>query len=70
MSKTSALARFKEVFFHPSVRWYTLPNKDVRVNRYPAPGSEPHEKELRQFSYKTAYRDSIHTIRWTNDEIE
>jgi len=66
----TAFNRFKEVFFHPSVRWYKLPNSDVRVNRYPAPANEPHEKALRQTDYKTAYRDSIHTIRYVHEPLE
>lgn len=58
---------FYEFFFPKSVRWYRYPNKSVKYFRYPSPGSEPINQEMNYFDYKTAYRDSIHNIRYITD---
>jgi len=62
-----ALERFKEVFFYPPVRHYKMPRPDIVIPRYPAPGSEPIDHKENRHDYKTAYRDSIHSIRYDED---
>ncbi|KAL4441410.1 hypothetical protein ABPG74_013705 [Tetrahymena malaccensis] len=62
-----ALERFNEIIFNPAIRWYQLPKPTVRRTRYPAPGSEPINREVHQIDYKTAFRDSPHNIRYHHE---
>ncbi|EGR32906.1 hypothetical protein IMG5_067030 [Ichthyophthirius multifiliis] len=62
-----ALERLHDIVFQPSIRWYKLPNPDVRRSRYPAPGSEPILESDHYIDYKTCFRDSIHNIRYHKD---
>lgn len=62
-----ALERFNEIIFNPAIRWYVLPKPHVRRSRYPAPASEPINRDENQIDYKTAFRDSPHNIRYNNE---
>ena len=44
--------------------------KNVRYPRYPAPGSEPINHSIHASDYKTAYRDSIHHIRFLETSMD
>jgi len=59
----TAVDRLWDVVMSPSIRWYRMPKPEIRLPRYPAPGSEPINHEMNHFDYKTAYRDSTHSIR-------
>jgi len=50
-----------------AVRRYKPPKPGARVYRFPSPGSEPANLEYNEIGYKTAYRDSIHNIRYNVD---
>ena len=48
------------------MRWYRI-NQEVKVPRYPAPGSEPISSMFNptiEYDYKTSYRDSHYNIRY------
>ncbi|KRX01721.1 hypothetical protein PPERSA_01591 [Pseudocohnilembus persalinus] len=57
----------EEVIFTPAVRRYKMPNPRVKYVRYPSPASEPINHDENQMDYKTAFRDSIHQIRYHKD---
>lgn len=63
----AAWDRFRFWAWPISVRRFYLERPTDRVYRYPAPGSEPVEFEQREIDYKTAYRDSIHNVRYNNE---
>jgi len=35
-----------EFVFTPAIRWYRMPNLNVRFPRYPSPASEPVESDI------------------------
>lgn len=55
---------FVKFILHKSVTWYRLPDTEYRPYRYPAPGSETIDHRENLMDYKTAYRDSVHSIRY------
>ena len=44
-----------------------MPKPDIRYPRYPSPASEPINHDDAHIDYKTAFRDSIHMIRYTEE---
>lgn len=44
-----------------------MPDFSIRYPRYPSPASEPIDHEENKSSYKTAFRDSHHMIRYHHD---
>eukprot|EP01017_Pseudomicrothorax_dubius_P040122 TRINITY_DN6236_c0_g2_i3.p1 TRINITY_DN6236_c0_g2~~TRINITY_DN6236_c0_g2_i3.p1 ORF type:complete len:315 (+),score=85.51 TRINITY_DN6236_c0_g2_i3:73-945(+) len=63
-----AFQRLSEWTHPPGVRWYKSPYPKARTWRFPAPGSEPVDYEFNSMSYKTAYRDSVHSVRYIDEE--
>jgi len=55
-----AMDRLWEVVFTPSIRYYRMPNPEVRYPRTPAPSSEPINHDINHMDYKVAFRDSTH----------
>ena len=66
--------------FPKGLQWFRAPKSKYKVWRYPAVGkkyainltkriigSEPTDHDYNKMDYKTAYRDSIYNVRYTED---
>jgi hypothetical protein len=60
----AAWDRFRHFVWPPGIWQYRHSQYKARVPRYPAPGSEPVDREFTYIDYKTAYRESTHNIRY------